>query len=223
MSCNTPINRQGLPAHFKSPAYGNGSRQTGPANINYNANPQCPQWRAKTNVFDDPCSVNVRENQSIDQGDYHVTNFFRPCGQPVMTQCQMNNTLTYPKTHGIDQCNIDRDTDFRYPPLTNLKNVQQLFSRPYVSQGYRGAGSNNVHLKNLESGLIQGNAMREPKGCKNTSEVYIDRFDYLDARHPQQLKFAVEPWVRGGILTKDLVRRLSYEDYCHMLNKPQPF
>ena len=219
------INSQGLPSHFKTQAYGGGSREAGPSQKDYNMRGAgCPQWRVKTNVFDDPCSVNVRENQSIDTGDYQVTNFFRSCGQPVMTNCTMDNVLTYPKTYGFDRCNVDRDTMARYPPLTNLKNVQQLFTRPYVSPGYRGAGTNNMHLKDLESGLIQGNTMREPKGCKNTSEVYIDRFEYLPSHgDPQRIERYIEAFTRGGILTRELVRKLSYGDYCHMLNNPRPY
>jgi len=224
------INYQGLPNHFKSNHYGGGSRETGPAKRNYNMqkiNGQaapCPQWRAKTHINDDPCTVNIRENQSVDTGDYQVTNFFRPCGVPVMTECHKNNLQTYPKVYGLDQCNIDRDTDFRYPPLTNLKNVQQLFQRPYVSQGFRGAGANNLHLKDLESGLIQGNTMQEKKGCKNTSEVYIDRWDYLPAYGtPATVPRTVEPWTRGGILTRELVRSLSREDFCHTLTRARSY
>jgi hypothetical protein len=226
------INYQGLPPHFKSAHFGGGSRETGPSKRNYNMMKKvngklvpgaagCPQWRAKTALVDDPCSVNIRENQSIDTGDYQMTNFFRPCGVPIMPECLQNNLQIYPKPYGIDQCNIDRDTDFRYPPLTNLKNVQQLFTRPYASQGYRGAGANNLHLKDLESGLLQGNTMQEKKGCKNTSEVYIDRFEYIPAYgDPQRLDRAIEAFTRGGIDTRNLVRQVSMEDYCHMLNKP---
>lgn len=224
------INYQGLPKHFKSARYGGGSRETGPSKRNYNIQKMngqaapCPQWRVKTHINDDPCTVNIRENQSVDTGDYQVTNFFRPCGVPVMTPCLQDNLLNYPKTYGVDQCNIDRDTDFRYPPLTNLKNVQQLFQRPYASQGFRGAGANNLHLKDLESGLIQGNAMQTKKGCDNTSEVYIDRWDYLPKfGNPQRLDRTIESWTRGGVDTRNLVRRLSYEDHCHMLNKARSY
>lgn len=183
----------------------------------------CPEWRQKTNVFDDPCTVNVRESQSQETGEYPVTNFFRRCGEPVMTNCTLNQTFTYPKVHGISQCNVNYDSDLRYAPLTNLNNIHQLQTRPYLSPGYRGAGANSLHLKDLESGLIQGNSMTTYKGSENSNEVYIDRFQWLDQRHPQQINHCIEPFTRGGILSRELVRRLAYDDYCHMLNKPRPY
>jgi hypothetical protein len=219
------INKIGLPEHFQSMAYGGGSREQGPSNTNYNLRGAgCPTFRNKTNIFDDPCTVNVRENQSIDTGDYQVTNFFRTCGQPVMTDCMVNSTLTYPKVYSPDRCNIDRDTDFKYPPLTNLRNVQQLFTRPYLSQGYRGAGANNLHLKDMESGLMQGNMQKEKKGCRNPAEVYIDRFEYLpEYGNPQRLDHVIQPFMRQGANTRDLVRSLSYPDYCHMIGKGRAY
>lgn len=195
-----------------------------PAPVPMNNRP-CPQWRQRTQVFDDPCTVHIRERQSVDTGDYQVTNFFRKCGQPVLTDCTLNQPFTYPQVWGnVPQCNVNEDTQMRYPPLTNLKNVQQLFTRPYASQGYRGAGANNLHLKNLESAMIQGNSMSDKKGCSNTSEVYIDRFDYLPSfGNPQRIEHTIQPFTRGGILSRELVRRLSYSDYCHMLNKARPY
>lgn len=181
----------------------------------------CPDWRAKTKIFDDPCTVNAREKQSIETGEYKMKNFFRPCGQPIMSKCHKKQTFVYPQVFGINQCNVDRDSKFRYVPLTNLGNVQQLNARPFVSSGYRGAGANNLHLKDLESDLIQGDFTQEKKGCKNTSEVYIDRWQYLpEYGNPQRVDRAVEPFLRTGVNTRDLTRQLSKEDYCHMLHRP---
>ena len=117
----------------------------------------CPEWRQKTNVFDDPCTVNLRETQSLETGEYQTNNFFRRCGEPVHTNCTLNQTFTYPRVYGFDQCNINKDSQFRYAPLTNLNNIHQLYTRPYAAHAFKGAGSNNLHLKNLESALLQGN------------------------------------------------------------------
>jgi len=186
---------------------------------------QCPQWRAKANVFDDPCSVNVRERQSVDTGEYQTNNFFRQCGEPVMSDCTLDQTFTYPTVWGnTPRCHVDQDSQFRYSPLTNLKNIQQLSARPYQSQGYRGAGSNNLNMKDLESSLIQGNYMSDRKGCGNTSEVYIDRFEYLQkCNAPQRVQHIIQPWTRGGVNSRELVRRVSLDDWCHGLNKARPY
>lgn len=216
-SCKkSPIQRQGLAPHFlNDPSFG------GPTTEDRNKTGNCVAFRSKTNAFDDPCTVQVRNRQSADTGKYQVTNFFRPCGVPVMTDCALNQLQNYPTVWGnVDQCNVDRDTVFRYAPLTNLKSVQQLYTRPYVSQGYRGAGSNNLDQKDLESALLQGNTTTNYKACENTSGVYIDRFEYLpEYGSPQKVVHIIQPWTRGGILSRELVRRLSYEDYCSMLNR----
>lgn len=185
----------------------------------------CPQWRKKSRVFDDPCAVHVRERQSIDTGDYKVTNFFRKCGEPVMTDCTLDQVQVWPKVHGnVYQCGVDYDTDLRYAPLTNLKNIQQLFSRPYQSAGFKGAGSNNLHLKDLESSLIQGQFDGVFKSMEPASEHYIDRFQYLPSfGNPQKIENTIEPWTRGGTLTRELVRRLSHTDYCHTFNRAKPY
>jgi len=184
----------------------------------------CPQWRKKSRVFDDPCAVQVRERQSIDHGDYKVTNFFRRCNEPVMTDCMLNQSFNYPKVHGINRCNTNLDSKFRYAPLTNLNNIHQLQTKPYTSLGYRGAGANQRHLTDLESNLIQGNAMTTYKGCEKTNGVYIDRWDYLPkANQPQRIDRVIPPWTRGGVLSRQLIQRLSLDDHCHMLNKARPY
>ena len=187
----------------------------------------CPQWRKKARVFDDPCAVHVRERQSIDTGDYQVTNFFRKCGEPVMTNCGIDQVQTWPKAWGnVYQCGVDYDSDLRYSPLTNLKNVQQLFARPYGDAGYRGAGANNLHLKDLESSLLQGQYDGVFKSMEPASENYIDRFDYLpggSTMSPSTLEHTIQPWTRGGTNTRELVRRMSLDDYCHMLNRARPY
>lgn len=203
-----------------SKGYANYHSQPDLDKIDYNRFETCPTWRQKSRVFDDPCSVNIRENQSVDTGNYHVTNFFRKCGEPVMTDCTLNQTMTYPRVWGnVDQCNTNLDSQFRYAPLTNLNNIHQLSTRPYVSSGYRGAGSNNGHLSDVESSLIQGQYKPSLKSCESAKEHYIDRFHYLpEYGNPQRVQHVVEPWTRGGILSTELVRKLNYQSYCSKFN-----
>lgn len=182
----------------------------------------CPQFRKKTAAFDDPCAVHVRERQSIDTGDWQVTNFFRKCGEPVMTNCLEQQMLVYPKVYGnTPQCHVDADSETKYPPLTNLNNVQQLFQRAYAGAGFRGSGSGvDWSGRNIESSLLQGQYTNSKKSVQNSSEVNIDRFDYLPSYgNPQLVNRVIPPWTNGGILSRELVRRLSYNDYCHSLGR----
>ena len=182
-------------------------------------------WRRKTKAFDDPCAVAIHERQSIDTGDYNVKGFFRACGEPVYTQEAINTPLTNAACWGnTDMCGVDYDSDLRLAPLTNLRNVQQLFTRPYVANGYRGAGANNMHLKDLESSLLHKQTMTNYKGAENSNEVHIDRFQYLPAfGNPQRVEHIIQPWTRGGLHSRDLVRRISYEDYNTTLNQGRPY
>lgn len=184
----------------------------------------CRLWRNKTNVFDDKCAVNIRTRQSTDTGDYQVDNFYRRCGQPVMTECLTDQTFTFPKVYGFDQCNMDQDSILRYAPLTNLNNIYTLNTRPYVAPPYKGPGANSLHLKDLESSLIHQQNTYIGKAMEPTQEQYIDRFQYLpEYGNPQRVQHTIEPWTRGGILSRELVRRLSYDDYCNMLGKSSAY
>lgn len=185
----------------------------------------CPSWRKKTNVFDDPAAVNIRERQSVDTGDYQVTNFFRKCNEPIFTDCTLNQTFTYPKVWGnIYQCEVNKDSELRYSSLTNLRNVQQLFTTPYKTQPYQGAGTNSLDQKNLESSLIQGQSTTTYKGCENSNEIYIDRYQYLpEYGNPQKIERVIEPWTRGGTNTRELQRKVSINDYCNNMKKVRAY
>jgi len=191
-------------------------------NANKRGQAQPPLWRAKTKVFDDPCSVQVHERQSQDTGVYQTNNFFRKCGEPVHTPYTLDQVQTNAQVWGWDQCNADGDSKMRYSELTNLRNVQQLYARPYSSQGYRGAGANSMSGSDQESDLLQGQSTTNFKACEPTSEVNIDRFAYLPG-HPQMspvtLEHTIEPFTRAGIDTRDLVRRMNYGDYCNSIGK----
>ena len=188
------------------------------ANKQTRLNTNCAGFRAKTRTFDDPCYVAVRERQSNDTGKYQRTNFFRKCNEPVWDDCSLNNLQVYPKVHGFDQCNMDRDSNLRYSPLTNMKNVQQLFTRPYRG-AYRGAGTRTTDNLDVESDLLQGQYRPTLKSCEPTSEVYIDRWEYLPAAiSPTKIENTIEPFTRIGINSRDTIRRMAYGGYCHMIN-----
>jgi hypothetical protein len=178
----------------------------------------CPGFRGKTNINDDPCYVAVRERQSRDTGKWQRTNFFRKCGEPIWDNCTLNNLQVYPKVHGLDQCNTDRDSQLRYAPLTNMSNIQQLHTRPYRG-AFRGAGTRTTDQLDVESNLMQGQFRPTLKSCEPTSGVYIDRWEYLPAAiSPTKIEHSVEPWTRGGINSRNTVKEINMGDFCYMQN-----
>jgi hypothetical protein len=178
-------------------------------------------WRRKTKLKDDYCSIDVQERQSMDPHDYQTNNFFRQCNEPILSSKMVNQTMTNVKVYGnTHQCEVDDDSDLRYASLTNLHNIQQLFTRPYAGS-FHGAGqSSGAHLKDVESSLMQSQYNPSFKSIENTQEHYIDRFDYLpQTGYPQKVEHIVPVWTRGGVLSRELVRSISYPDYAKMIRQ----
>lgn len=187
---------------------------------------QCLKFRQKTRSFDDCCAVDVRNNESVGPGEYQTNNFYRKCGEPVMTTCMNDQVLVFPKVYGnVPHCEVDGDSILRYAPLTNIRDINQLFTRPYKDAGYKGAGANNGHLKDLESALLQGQYHpHSKKELDNTKENYVDKFQYLpECNNPQRIQHIIMPITRGGVLTRELVRRLNFVDYNNSLNNARGY
>jgi len=183
-------------------------------------NPQAPPigfkpiWNQITRIGEDQCTQTLDEMQSSLPGCYYTNNFFRPCE----TQEQYANLMTEPtqfyKTYR-NSCRIDTDSVLRYPALTNMGEIYQLFAPVYPTAPYIGAGQNNLQLKELESQIQQGQYSPTFKSCEVTSGVNIDRFDCLpEFGNPQRVQHVIEPWVRAGENTRDYVRRVNYEKHC---------
>jgi len=184
--------------------------------------PQPAQWNQLNNLREDPCARQVDETQSQLPGAYLTSNFFRPCESSQEYSAHMTEPLHQYKVYGPDMCHIPVDSQFRYAPLTNQGEIHQLFTRPYQTVPYMGAGQNSGCNKDLESRLIYSEATSTNKPCQAVSEATIDRFQCLpDYGNPQRVVHTIEPWVRGGTNTRDYVRRVNYDKFCTNLGNKQ--
>jgi hypothetical protein len=108
--------------------------------------------------------------------------------------------------------------------LSNLREINQLFTRPYAGF-YSGPGMRSLDNKDLETSLQQGlltNLRQKP--CEVTRGTTLFRYQCLpEFGNPQRAQHIIPPpveiggWIRGGDNTRDYVRRVDYQKRC--LNK----
>lgn len=180
---------------------------------------QPPIWNGINNIREDLCTQKIDEMQSALPGCYYTNNFFRYCE----SQDQYSNLMTEPghfyKPYR-NACNVNTDSVLRYADLTNKGEIYNLYTRAYTQVPYMGAGSNSTSpdIRVLESIIQQGQYAPTFKSCERTSGITYNRMQCLpDYGNPQRVKHVIEPWVRGGEVTRDYVRRVNYEKAC--LNK----
>ena len=168
-----------------------------------------------TNLREDPCARQIDEAQGQLAAHYYVNNFYRPCETNEEYSARLTEPMHQYKVYAPSMCHIPIDSQLRYAPLTNQGEIYQLFTRPYVSVPYMGAGQNSACNKDLESRLLFGESTTTYKACEPLSEATIDRYQCLpDYGNPQRVEHVVEPWIHGGENTRDYVRRVNHDRWC---------
>lgn len=126
-----------------------------------------PIWNGLNNLRDDLCAQNLYEYQSQLPGCYRTDNFFRWCE----TQDQYANLMTEPAQFYKpyrNACKVDVESVLRNAELTNKGEIYQLFTKPYVTVPYMGAGSG---VPNTPVPIGQGQAQNQQgiaAGCMQT-------------------------------------------------------
>ena len=183
-------------------------------------------WNGFNRLGDDPCHIKKRERESIAPGCWNLTSH-----DPTVEQsCDYQQRLSTLMTHQKPYCNsayIECDTKLTHVPLTNLRTIHQLYTRPYVGN-YQGPGRHSLcpNVMDVESRLQQGNFDPQIGSCGRTGGKDITSYgmNYLPCfGNPQKVERVVQPapehggWIRGGENTRDLVRQIDYRRNC--LNK----
>lgn len=184
---------------------------------------------SRARIEEDNCYHTVRDMQNISCADYMVKSF-KDCECPAknIRDIAMNEpTITFRDGYGwssVDGCNIDADSKVRNAPnLTNLKYIQQLYTRPYATVPFMGRGVTDPVLENV---MITGEDTSQKKQCNTLSGIYIDRFDPLvpclkdNVQNPIHLVTEVvrPDWIWGGLPSRDLIRNTSYLQKCGYRN-----
>lgn len=192
-----------------------------------NENKNCPRLNLNklTRTGDDMCYTTARNAQSASIGDYRVT-AFKDCDCPaknIQAIAMSEPTITFRDGYGwtsVDGCNIDADSCVRNTNnLTNMRYIQQLYTRPYATVPFMGRGSGNSVL---ESVLQTGEDTSQNKQCNTLSGIYIDRFVPMvpclaqNIQNPVHLveEVVAKDWIRGGIPSRDIVRNTNFLLKC---------
>ena len=194
---------------------------------NCTENSDSPNFDIQTRSFYDSCYNDYETVQSIRQGAYGLQNFKTcDCGAsgPKSVAFSQPNINYQGKTGwgGEGGCLIDNDSILRYEDkLTNLKTVNQLFTRPYLTVPFMGKG---VPHTEDETELQFSEQTGAKRSCNVLSGVSIDNFftpmiDTLKT-NVQNTKYLIpedsrEDWVRGGLSTRALVRNYDYKQRCN--------
>lgn len=195
--------------------------------LNQHENKDCSRLNLNrlTRTADDICYTTSRNLQSRSIGNYMVT-AFKDCdcaAKNVDAIAMSEPTITYRDGYGwtsVDGCNIDADSCVRNSNnLTNMRYIQQLYTRPYATVPYMGRGIGNSVL---ESVLQTGEDTSQKKQCNTLSGINIDRFVPMvpclaqNVQNPMHLVEEVvsRDWIRGGIPSRDIVRNTNFLLKC---------
>jgi len=184
-------------------------------------------WIDLTRTEDDPCAIAKRHQESTYPGCWNQSSFDPRPESSADHQTRLSTLMTHQKTYLPHEKYMNCDSKLTRPPLTNLRTINQLYTRPYLGN-YQGPGrhSTNADLSEVESRLWQGEYDPHLGSCGRTGGLDITTygFNYLPCfGNPQRVNHVVEPipevggWIRGGEHTRDLVRRVDYRRRC--LNK----
>ena len=181
-------------------------------------------WNYEGRVDRDCCAVTLDEKEAQRPGFYQLSGYDPYCDSACNYADRMSEIMHFQKQYRNAYCYVDNDSDLRYSELSNLREINQLFTRPYKGQ-FMGAGTRSLDNKDIESALQQGilTNLRE-KPCEVTRETTFYRYQCLpEFGNPQREKHIIPPpvsvggWIRGGDNTRDHVRIVDYHRRC--LNK----
>jgi hypothetical protein len=179
----------------------------------------------KTILGEDNCYRNFKDFQNQSNSEYMLKSYKDcDCASKNIANVALDEpTILYKDGYGwtsTNGCNIDDDSRLRNSDkLTNMRYIQQLYTRPYQGVPFMGRGMVDGGFENL---IRTGEDTSQKKPCNTLSGVYIDTFVPLvpclreNIQNPVHLveEVAREDWVRGGIPSRDLVRNTKYLQKC---------
>jgi len=178
-------------------------------------------WDKQGRLNDDHYTIKVEERDSIGPGRYQLSSY-NGCTQTVSKYSNImeNSRMHFQKVYSNTKNYVDDETKL-FPKQTNPRYINQLYTRPYAGF-FCGPGMPSLQHKDLESALFQGlltNLRQKP--CETsrgkTGYNFIPLPEY---GNPQRVECIIEPpinqggWIRSGIPTRDIVRRIDYAKRC---------
>ena len=169
---------------------------------------------------DDKCAQINREIGNKSVSDRQLYNFYytNDCKCEIYDDTLVDNYFTVKDGYGYTSgCVVDVDTELRVnPQMTHDKGKMQLCARPF------GGGPNlnkGGFIPNIESRLRDSDDTSDIKACDIVSEKSFIPYSWYHLKpcvaSVQNPDHIVEPWTRGGEITRDYVRQNSYLERCN--------
>jgi len=181
-------------------------------------------WNYEGRLQRDCGAVTLDEKESQRPGYYQLSGYDPQAQHSDNYANRMNEIMHFQKVYRNSYNYVDDESDLIYAELSNLRELNQLFTRPYAGF-FSGPGQPSLDNKELESALQQGlltNLRQKP--CEVTRGTSFYRYQCLpEFGNPQRVQHIIPPpvevggWIRGGDNTRDYVRRVDYQKRC--LNK----
>ncbi len=194
-----------------------------------------PMFLDENTLRNDRCALEQRDRYNIGIADYTMQNYAYnwPVECQVPNQRMANFAYDHPNLHpriGVglsDDCLIDQYSALRNDPgqLTKDRCRIQLFERvfqgvPNLRPGRVDPGEEMPIQQGVDNSVYEGSVLP----CKKSLMEYaLKEFDSLlpCVKEVQTPEHTVEPWVRGGIPTKDYERRQDFLRSCGYYQKNQ--
>lgn len=178
-------------------------------------------WNFEGNIRRDCCAVTIDEKESQLPGYYQLSGFDPERVNAAKYANRMSEILNFQKAYRDTLHYVDDETDLIHADLSNLREINQLFTRPYLGN-FMGPGQPSLGNKDVETSLFQGistNLRDSPCEVYRGGTLY--RFTPLpEFGNPQRIEHIIPPpvevggWNRSGEPTRDYVRRVDYQKRC---------
>lgn len=183
-------------------------------NLNFN-------WNYGGRLGSDCCAISLHQSTSTKPGIHHLSGFDPTCENSCDYGNRMSEIMHFQKVYPNNLCYPDENSSLLHSELTNMRQLNQLFTRPYLGS-YMGAGQSSLDNKDLESALQQSTLTNlKEKPCQVTRGTTFHRYQCLpEYGNPQRIQHVEPPppeiggWQRGGNPTRDYVRRVDHQRRC---------
>lgn len=170
----------------------------------------------------DNCAQLTRELQNTSVNNRMLYNYYytHDCKCDVLDDFLFDNNMVIKDGYGVTTgCTIDLDSELRLNGMwTNEREKAQLCSRWH--QGVPNLNRGGL-VPNVETRIKNGDDTSDIRSCDKIVEKNFDRFTPLVgciADTIQNPSYVVEPWVRGGMHTRNDVRSTAYLEKCGFEN-----
>lgn len=178
----------------------------------------------KTDLRNDKCFIDTQTTQSRGPGQYQTANHYHcECLMPETVNIATNLPAVFFKNgHDVAPCVVDNSTQLRIGKTRKFpKCPNQLFERPYKTTPNMMRGPSGFVYPAEELNLLSGEPTTTKRQCNTLSGITIEHqwtplIDHLknNIQSPQHIIEEEHNWVRGGILTHNLINDFDYLQRC---------